>query len=260
MSVQTEFNQQHEDCVELIQLTDIHLFADEDATFDGIDTLASLKSVIDHAKAHHWPPDLVLVTGDLVHDPVQQAYEKLLVPLKGLDVPVFCLPGNHDEPDLMHKILAVDNIKMDKCFVTGHWVVFMLDSYLPGTHSGHLARQELEILDQGLARYSDKFALICLHHPPVSIGSSWMDAMSLDNPDDLFAVTDKYLQVQGIVWGHVHQEFTVMRNKVMLMASPSTCVQFVPGAESYLKDDQSAGYRRFKLYTSGEITTNIVRI
>ncbi len=252
--------QHHKDYLELIQFTDTHIFAVQDQTFDGIDTMASLEQVIAHAKTYCWPTDAILVTGDLVHDPVPTAYERLSIILRKIQAPVFCLPGNHDVPDLMHKILAKDNIKTSNSIITAHWLILMLDTFLSNTHAGHLDVEELDMLDQRLNQYKNKHVLICLHHPPVPIGSPWMDKMSLDNPAEFFTVIDKYSHVRGIIWGHIHQEFLVTRKNVILMSTPSTCVQFTPNTERYIKDDKQAGYRRLKLLVSGEIITDVLRI
>ncbi|MBI4005242.1 MAG: phosphodiesterase [Gammaproteobacteria bacterium] len=252
--------QHHEDYVELIQFTDTHIFASQDHTFDGIDTMASLEQVIAHARAQCWPTDAILVTGDLVHDPVPTAYERLSVVLGKIQSPVFCLPGNHDAPELMYQILCNENIKILNSIITNYWLILMLDTFLLNTHAGHLDVEELDMLDQRLNQYKNKHVLICLHHPPVPIDSPWMDKMGLDNPAEFFAVIDKYSHVRGILWGHVHQEFMMTRKNVLLMSSPSTCVQFTPGTERYIKDDKQAGYRRLKLLASGEIITDVFRI
>jgi len=202
----------------------------------------------------------VLVTGDLVHDPVTRAYERLLEKLLLLKAPVFCILGNHDHPDLMHRILNTENISTSKVLEAKQWVILLLDSFSANTHAGRLHERELRFLQQELTRTTDKHVFICLHHPPVSIDSPWMDAMMLENPDDLFAVVDKFNHVRGILWGHIHQEFSSERNKVLLFASPSTCVQFTPQATEYMKDNQPPGFREIRLGSNGSIKTEVLRV
>ncbi len=140
----------------------------------------------------------------------------------------------------------------------------MLDSFLLNTHAGQLQQSELDLLDGILGdnqdKYQDKHVLVCLHHPPVEIGSVWMDSMRLNNPQDFFEVLDKYRQVKAVLWGHIHQEFNAERSGVRLMASPSTCVQFMPESGEYRKDGRAAGYRYLKLHSSGEIETYTLRL
>lgn len=251
--------QRHEDYVRLIQLTDTHIFSDPAATFDGIDTAQSLQTVINHARKFNWPPDAILVTGDLVHDPVRAAYERLLAILNKTGQPVFCIPGNHDAPALMRKVLQQDNIMTAKAIQFSDWLVLMLDTFLPATHAGMLHQDELEFLDQQLNLHKQKHVLVCLHHPPVSIGSPWMDKMGLRNPGEFFSIIDKYNNVRAILWGHIHQEFYSQHNQVKLLATPSTCVQFVPNTDGYSKDSRAPGYRIMKLFMSGETETEVVR-
>ncbi len=252
-------SQKHKDYIELVQLTDTHIFSGPGATFDGVDTAKSLEQVIAHARQTTWPPDAILVTGDLVHDPELRAYERLVAMLKTLQRPVFCIPGNHDDSALMQQVLNQDNIRTPKSIHLEKWIILMLDSFFPNTHAGCLDDDELKYLDEQLKTHKNKFALVCLHHPPVSINSPWLDRMGLQNPEDLFAVIDRYPQVRAVLWGHIHQEFNSLRKDVKLMATPSTCVQFTPESDCYNKDDQAAGYRYLKLFHSGEIQTNVVR-
>jgi len=252
--------QQHEDGVELLQFTDTHIYAEPGQCFDGVDTAATLVGALAHAGTFRRSPDAILVTGDLVHDPLPAAYERLATILKSVASPVFCIPGNHDEPSLMHKILATENISTHKSILFDRWIIVLLDTFLPGTHAGKLGVNELAFLDQTLTEYKDKYALICLHHPPVSIGSPWMDRMGLQNPADLFALVDRHPQVRGILWGHIHQEFKSERKAVKLFATPSTCVQFAPQAGNYIKDDKPPAYRHLQLMNSGAIVSEVIYI
>ena len=250
----------HEEYAELIQITDTHIFADAKDRFDDVDTSASLNEVLNLAKANDWPVDALLATGDLVHDPRTIAYERLQKVLTTIEKPVFCLPGNHDSPILMHKLLNNQNVHTSKSIEIGNWLIVMLDSFLIDTHAGEFKQEELDLLDGILSKHQGKHVLVCLHHPPVEIGSEWMDSMRLKNSGAFFAVLDKYVHIKAVIWGHVHQEFSSERNGVRLMASPSTCVQFMPGAGEYRKDGRAAGYRYLKLNFSGEIETRIRRL
>lgn len=260
MEQQILLQQSRQDYIDLIQLTDTHILSEKGETFDAIDTMLSLQQVIKYAQANIWPPDAVLLTGDLVHNPERKAYKRLAEILQTMDVRVFCIPGNHDDPELMRKVMLQDNIYAEKVLQFQQWTVLMLNTYQANTHAGYLHNDELEFLKEQLNEHVDKYVLICLHHPPVSIGSPWMDKMSLKNSDDLFSIIDQYHNIKGILWGHIHQEFNGVYNNIQLMATPSTCVQFTPGTSVYLKDNKPPGYRRLKLYNSGEIKTEIIRV
>jgi len=260
MSDHFKIEPSHQDYAELLQITDTHIFADENDTFDDVDTQASLNEVLDLARENNWPVDTILATGDLVHDARTIAYERLLEVFTSVEKPVFCLPGNHDSPDLMHKLLNINNVHTSKSIELGAWVIIMLDSFLLNTHAGQLQQDELDLLGELLEKYQHKHVLVCLHHPPVEIGSDWMDGMRLNNPQEFFAVLDRYHHVKAVLWGHIHQEFNAERNGVQLMATPSTCVQFMPESGEYRKDGRAAGYRYLKLHSDGEIETYARRL
>ena len=260
MSTHYQIKPRHEEYAELLQITDTHIFADEKERFDDVDTNASLNDVLNLARDNDWPVDALLATGDLVHDARAIAYERLLEVFTLIEEPVFCLPGNHDSPTLMDKLLNNKNVHTSKSIEIGQWLVVMLDSFLLNTHAGQFQQQELDLLDKLLEENQDKHVLVCLHHPPVEIGSEWMDSMRLNNSEEFFAVLDKYNHVKAVIWGHIHQEFNSERNGVRLMATPSTCVQFMPGSGEYRKDVRTAGYRYLKLNFSGEIETYTLRL
>lgn len=253
-------NQKQSRYLELVQFTDTHIFSDIKNEFDGINTFESFRQVINHARRANWPPDALLLTGDLVHDPTIEAYKNLLSVLQHVEAPVICLPGNHDSPNLMHNVLNTDGISTTKLIIGSDWIIIMLDTVIENSHSGKLAKNELELLEKHLQKYTDKFCLICLHHPPVNIGSPWMDAMGMENSAEFFSIIEKYNKVQGILWGHIHQEFNSTYRDILLMATPSTCVQFKPGSEMYTKDSKSAGYRNIRLFQNGKIETEVVRL
>ena len=241
----------------IIQITDLHIFTNKEDMFDKVNTYQSLQAIITAIKNDFPDFTMVLVTGDLVQDPESGAYTNMLEILGSVDQPVYYLPGNHDDPELMLNILDThfrQQIQLD------NWGFFFLNSYKPATHSGYLEKKELNTLDSWLAETTDLNTLICLHHHPVSINSEWMDGMMLENPVELFEIIDKYDHVRGIIWGHIHQNFSQIRKNVLLLGTPSTCAQFLPGAKKFEIDTQQPGYRWLKLKNDGNIETGINRL
>jgi Icc protein len=79
----------------------------------------------------------------------------------------------------------------------------------------------------------------------------------LQNAEEFFDVIDRNPNVRGIVWGHVHQSYDALRNGVRLLATPSTCAQFLPHAEQFALDRQPPGYRTLELKADGSILTDL---
>ncbi len=249
-------NTNSEDLV-LIQITDLHIFTNKKEVFAGVNSHRSLQAVLTLIKEDFSDFDAMLVTGDLVQDPEHEAYKNMLELLCTIDQPIYFLPGNHDEPELMKEILTdryCQNLSLK------NWEIIFLNSWKPGTHSGYLKDEELISLDERLSKSKDLNVLICLHHHPVSIESQWMDSMILENRDDLFNVLDKHDHIKGLIWGHIHQAFSQIRNNVLLLGTPSTCAQFLPHAKQFGTDSLQPGYRWLVLKSDGRIKTGINRV
>jgi 3',5'-cyclic-AMP phosphodiesterase len=249
--------QRNPDVLEIVQITDCHIFSDSEKRFDGVDTAASLKRVIELINDAE-SPDIVMATGDLVNDAEVTAYHRLLTLFKMLKTPVYCLPGNHDNPEMMHDILNKGNIATTRVIDGNFWRLILLDTVITGSHSGYLVREELAFLDDTLRQTGSNPVLIALHHHPVSVNSPWMDTMILENPDDFFTVVDRFPAVKGIIWGHIHQEFARQRNMVKLMGTPSTCRQFRLETPVSAADDKPPGYRRISLLKDGSLRSEVV--
>lgn len=256
-------NHQHAEgdrALRLLQLTDLHLFADADGELLGQNTSRTLELVIELASIRHWPPDALLLTGDLVHDETGAGYRLLRERLDQLQVPAYCIPGNHDRRGLLAEHLDPAADTDLRIVALGAWRLALLDSTIPEEDGGHLAPEALRSLDAHLAAHPGEPTLICLHHQPVPVGSPWMDEMMVDNGADLLGIAERYPSVRGILWGHVHQEFRHRHRDMHLLATPSTCIQFMPGSDTFTLDPQRPGYRWLELQPDGRIATGIERI
>lgn len=224
----------------------------------GVNTDASLVASLEHAFADPHRPDLILATGDLVQDESRQGYERFRELLGKPGIPVHCLPGNHDSLDMMQTALSVAPFHI--CDVSNYpsWRLIMLNSKMEDDDGGLLSAHELERLEQALTTHRESHVLVALHHQPIAMGSRWLDTVGLRNAGDFLAVIDQHPQVRAIVWGHVHQASDRLRNGVRLISTPSTCAQFLPGAENFSLDTRPPGYRWLDLHADGTMQTSVV--
>lgn len=243
--------------IRLAQITDTHILARQDETFMGVDTYASLAAVIAAIGELKPGPDLILVTGDLVHDPSTAAYHRLAALLGELQAPVCCLPGNHDDPALMYEQLNRDRISTPRVVTSKAWQILLLDSHLPGRHGGRLNTRELEFLAATLGDAAPLHRLIALHHHPVRIGSVWMDKMMLENAAEFWTIAEHEPSVRGIIWGHIHQEYQGLQATISLYGTPSTCVQFRPTTLIPTRDDLPPAFRLLELHPDGQFDTRV---
>lgn len=246
----------------LLHFTDSHLFADPEGCLKGVNTADTLARVFALAGERDPGADALLLTGDLSEDGSRESYERLVDGVEQLGVSAFALSGNHDNRSAMMRafIRPGGSIRMDGDFVGAGWQVLMLDSVKNGEVGGALSKAELDRLDRLLSIRDGLHALVCLHHQPVRMGSKWIDAIGLENGDELLRVIRRYPHVRTVLWGHVHQEFDEERDGVRLLSSPSTCVQFEPGAKTFSLEKKAPGYRWLELFPDGRIKTGVRRI
>lgn len=241
----------------LLQFTDTHLYGTATESLRGVETLPALKRALACARTRDWPVDAMLVTGDIVQDdPAGYVHFRKL--FADFGVPVLCLPGNHDDPVAMRRELNGKPFTLGGFVDIGPWRIVLLDSCIAGSAGGRLSAAALADLDRALATAAARHALICLHHHPVPMSSRWLDQVGLENSDEFLALLDKHRNVRAITWGHVHQPFDSLRKGVRLLATPSTCAQFLPRADQFAVDPRPPAYRTFELRADGTLMTEVV--
>ena len=241
--------------MQILQITDPHLYGSASGRLRGVETDTSLRAVLDDAFARVPDYSAVLVTGDLVQDD-PSGYLRFRSIFGNLDKPVLCIPGNHDEPEAMRRELNGAPFQICGAHVVDGWQFIMLDSYDPGHVGGRLTANELARLDATLKK-SPQHAMVCLHHHPVAMGSSWLDTVGLAEPEAFWRVIDSHAHVRAVVWGHVHQVYDGRRGNVRLFATPSTGAQFLPDSDRYAIDSRPPAYRLFDLKRDGRIDTEV---
>ncbi len=257
ISPKEAFSDLPEGSLKILQITDTHLYADPTKHLAGLNTEQTLLQLLDIAQKQILPVDLVLVTGDLIHDASEVGYQRLRDHLLTLNTPAYCIPGNHDRNPVMEQNVSSEIISTEATSRHGDWVLIMLDSTIPGKVAGHLDKYQLDLLKAGLDSHPDCHVLVSLHHHPVSLSSEWIDKIALNNPDDLFSILDQYNSVRGLLWGHAHQLYEGERNGVKLMGSPSTCIQFKARQDKFEIDLAPPGLRWLALLPDGTIETGI---
>lgn len=243
----------------LVQITDSHLFADPGGKLLGLTTRSSFEAVLALALGEGAPADALVMTGDLVHDESPDGYDYLRGVLESTGLPCYCIPGNHDRPDLMVQWLGAAAMGPVASRRLGPWSLLFLDSTRPGQEGGLLGGDQLDWLDGSLAQ-DPAPSLVFLHQHPISVQSAWMDTMDVANGAELIALCDRHPNVRALAFGHIHQELAAERGGYRLLGAPSTCVQFLPGSEDFALDTRAPGYRELLLYPDGRLETWVRRL
>ncbi len=244
----------------ILHVTDPHLFADADGSLRGVVTHTTLTAVIDHISRTQWPADMVAMTGDVIQDDSAEAYVRFREIMKPLGLPVHCVPGNHDVRSLMRDGLSEPPFHYCSSARFGDWLVTGIDSCIENDAAGLVSAEEMERLRNILADTDAAHVAVCLHHPPLPMGSRWLDQVGLKNADEFLNLVCNSGNVRTTLFGHVHQQCDEFRDAVRIIGTPSTCAQFKPASDKFALDDNPPSYRRVSLHEDGTVQSELIWI
>jgi Icc protein len=236
------------------------LFADDDGELRGITTAASLQQVLAHYVASDWHADRVFITGDLIQDESSGAYERFRDLMLPLNMRMHCVPGNHDVRDLMRRVCGIPPFSYCAYEVVQNWLMIGLDSCISGEAGGKITADELDRFADIVSSSPAKHVVVCLHHPPIPVGSAWLDTVGLENGDEVLQRMQSLGKVRLAVFGHVHQPYDAEHNGIRIVGTPSTCRQFKPGSEDFAVDDRPPAYRHITLHSDGSTENELIWI
>jgi Icc protein len=214
--------------------------------------------VLEHITAANWPADLVAMTGDLIQDDSRAAYDRFCDLMSTLNLPVYCVPGNHDIRELMRDAVSRDPFYYCASVHINNWLITGIDSCLSGDAGGRVDHDEMERLAKILGESSAEHVLICLHHPPLPVGSKWLDQVGLKNGEEFLRMIAQPGNVRAAIFGHVHQEFEADYDSIKIIGTPSTCRQFAVASDDFALDDNPPAYRRITLNPDGSIENELI--
>ncbi len=244
----------------VLQLTDMHLFADPSGELLGVNTEESFGAVISLARELHPDPDMLCITGDMSQDETIPAYQRLAQKISSFHCPKYWVPGNHDDTDFIETVFSKYHIQREKHMVLDHWQIIMLDTKKPNAVEGFLEEDQFELLEKSLASFPEHHALIFMHHHPLVVGSQWLDNLMLTNASRFWDAIAPYKNIKLVICGHVHQEHEAIQRSVNFYSSPSTCFQFKRNSEHFAVEPLMPGYRTIELFPDGSFETQVHRV
>ncbi|MFO1019105.1 MAG: phosphodiesterase [Planctomycetales bacterium] len=248
----------------VVQISDLHLFADPDGELKGLKPQAGVTAVLGTIQQRLPVIDQLISTGDHTHDELPATYQRLRGMLQPWLKTFHLLPGNHDERPVIREVFGefcpagTERIRFS--FEAGGWLFLGLDSHVPGELYGEVGEEQWKWLEAELSRDATKPTAIFLHHPPLPIGSPWMDKIGLRDAEELTEILLRYRQVKFVSHGHIHQEFNGTCEGVPVMSCPSSAIQFRPRTEELEVDTLGPGFRVFELETDGAWRTEVIRV
>ncbi len=109
-------------------------------------------------------------------------------------------------------------------------------------------------------RSAARHVLVFLHHPPVPMGSAWLDNVGMRNGNEFLERLRTLRRVRAVTFGHVHQSYDDDYEGIRILATPSTCRQFKPNSDEFATDDRPPAYRRITLTDDGQVDTELMWI
>ncbi|MEE3000013.1 MAG: metallophosphoesterase [Pseudomonadota bacterium] len=194
----------------IAQISDSHIDPESDKLEDR---LRDLYWVVNDINKLNPAPDIIIHTGDVVHNGTQEKYDLALTILGDIQAPLHVCAGNRDDKNL----IATN-------FQTGHYVsssseflqysidnypvrLIAVDTTCSTTNMGYYCQERAEILNLMLAEEPQKPTVIFMHHPPFEIKESKYPFQFDDwnTVDHLARVLKKHNQVKKIFCGHSHR-------------------------------------------------------
>ena len=248
--------------LKVLQVTDCHLFASRAGRLRDLCTLDTLNAVLTQA-SEEATPDAILATGDIAQEAHPTTYATFLAAVRArFDAPLLCVPGNHDSEPMLSSCLPVDPVTLasDEGDAPSGWRLVGIDTHIEGETAGRTGGAVRARLAREIGA-ADEHVLVAGHHAPIPIGADWLDVHRIEDGEELLACLGPHgsngSQVRAYVFGHVHQAVDEVRGPLRLLASPSTCFQFMPKSAGFGVDDKPPGYRWLTLHADGSLTTEV---
>ena len=253
----------------IAQISDLHVTAT--GTLDGgVDPAATLAGCVAHIAQMDPQPDVVLATGDLTEAGTPAEYQRLRNLLAPLRVPVYVIPGNHDDRDALraafsdHTYIRPGNGTIDYSIDGFDLGLIALDTTIPGAAGGALDAAQLAWLEGALERMAGRPVLVFIHHPPIMTGLRYMDEIALDASSvaRLGVIVAREPRIERIVCGHVHRSVQARWHGTVVSICPSTAFQCVLSLRGDTFDADSAAPPAYQVHywNGAELVTHTVAL
>lgn len=215
----------------ILQLSDPHTEERGFLAYDVADTCAMIYAAVRHIKSLRNKPDMVIVTGDIASEAKNEAYVIFRDAISQLEIPVYILPGNHDNRETMMRHLsrwcpADPAILPNLCYRVHSeeaWIL-CVDTTETNQHNGFFNDKEAQWLERKLEENAGALpVLIFMHHFPFHTGMKHMD--------EPFVGVEKFAQIMRrfpggfICCGHMHRAFTTLWENCLAASCPSSAMQ-----------------------------------
>jgi 3',5'-cyclic AMP phosphodiesterase CpdA len=217
----------------IAQITDTHVRHKGGLAYERVATDLMLEAAVRHLNTMRPQPTVVVATGDLCDRGAAEEYTHLRAILSEFEMPVFLIPGNHDDRAALRDAFS-DHAYLPKDGDFLHYAVddypvrlIGLDTVVPGEAGGHLCAERLDWLAERLDAGPARPTVLFMHHPPFATGVKHMDEIGLDGAEALAEIVARHPQIERILCGHLHRPIQMRWHGTLVSTAPSTAHQVV---------------------------------
>ena len=208
-----------------VQISDSHLGFDKAA---NPDTVGTFQAAIARIKAAPVQPAFVIHTGDITHLSKPEAFDAADQMLKGLNVPVFFTPGEHDVADAGNGKLYLDRYGAGtkgtgwRSFDMGgvHFIGLVNVLNLNPNGQGRLGEDQIKWLADDVAHLSSSTPIVVYAHMPLfDAYAPW--GWGTSDAEPAMALLRRFGSVT-VLNGHVHQVIAKTEGNITFHTARST--------------------------------------
>jgi 3',5'-cyclic AMP phosphodiesterase CpdA len=181
-------------------------------------------------------------------------------------MPVYLMPGNHDDRGQMRRSFPEHHYLGAEGFVqysvqVGGMRLIPLDTVDHGQSHGVLCQRRLDWLAGELDAHKHQPVVVAMHHPPFKTMIGHMDKIGLlEGAGELETLIGGYFNVERVICGHLHRAIDVRFGGTIACTTPAPAHQVAldlqPEAESCWVLEPPA-FRICALEPSGRMTSHV---
>ncbi|GEO63063.1 metallophosphoesterase family protein [Companilactobacillus nantensis] len=212
----------------IIQITDTHLTPNGAAMANNqkVDPYVKLDNIFLDVAKMPVKPDLIAITGDLIHEGTAEDYDRLYQIIdhyhEMLNIPIQVVLGNHDRTAEFFEgyLKQIPREKYYYLLETEETNLYFLDSKFYNYEQGYIGQEQLDWLQDNL-RNNSKQSVIFLHHPIDGPAMHHMRYSILQESEQLMR-TIKNSPVKAVFSGHIHFETSFVKDGILLHSTDSS--------------------------------------
>lgn len=213
------------------QVSDTHVMTGGRLAYKVVDTAAHLRRCVAHILTLKQQPDVIVMTGDLVDGGKAEEYALLRELIAPLKMPVYLMPGNHDDRDALRAAFA-DHAYLGQFppfiqyAIEDHALrIVAIDTVIPQHSGGELCERRLTWLAKTLAEQPQRPTLLLMHHPPFTTWIGHMDGIGLADAGPLTQIVAQHPQIERVLCGHLHRSIQTRFAGTIACTAPGTAHQ-----------------------------------